>query len=130
MSNQLILPTLTSQDSHHVKHWITREEYLSSDKVNVTMLLLHGWHTLTVSTDIWGNFFDIKDLEKFEMIGMEPAHEVVLYLAASISLRFENVFITYLGSLTFKSNQLQGLLFCTSFQELTSTKQSPVTRLN
>lgn len=105
-----------------------RDEYLNSDVVNVTMLLLHGSHTLTVSTDSSNNFtfMKIKELENFEMIGMEPAYEVVLNLDDEL-ITFENVTNTYLGSLTFKNG---GILFGTFYIESTSTKQSTVTHMN
>ena len=68
-----------------------KDKHLSSDKVNVTMLLLHGEHKLTD-----GEECSIEDLETFEMTGIEAAHQVVVYLPSiSDSIQLKNVFWTF-----------------------------------
>ena len=69
------------------------DRYLSSEKINVTMILLHGKHNLNNHLIIY-----IQNLETFEMIGMEPAHDVVVQLSIPIELR--NVTTSYIGTLT------------------------------
>ena len=63
-----------------------KEEYFNSKKINVTMLLLGGEHILSsnhteyVDTEncYTGYTHLIKDLEMFEMIGLESAHDVIV----------------------------------------------------
>ena len=68
------------------------DRYFTSEKImiNVTMILLYGKHVL--------NNDYVRDLETFEMIEMEPAHDVVVYLSNGINLA--NVTTTYIGALT------------------------------
>ena len=69
-----------------------KEEYFNSSKINVTMLLLGGEHILSsnhtewVKTDCYApkHAHLIKNLEMFEMIGLEPAHDVVIQLFTGI----------------------------------------------
>ena len=79
------------------------DRYFSSDKVIVTMIFLHGEHALNKDhnssfDDLSDNTYFVDDLERFEMIGMELAHEIVVHLSTHIWLR--NVTTTYVGSLT------------------------------
>ena len=78
-----------------------KEEYFNISKINVTILLLGGEHILSsnhaecpdnhmnnclskIIITSCGNI--IKELEMFEMIGLEPAHDVVVQLLANIVL--------------------------------------------
>ena len=69
------------------------------------MILLHGKHYLNNGRGLLceeENDYDhhrIHDLETFEMIGIEPAHEVVVHLSTNICLM--NVTMFYIGALTF-----------------------------
>ena len=72
------------------------DRYFSSDKINVTMILLHGKHTLSnghgcESND---NYYFVQDLETFEVIGMEPC-------CVPTGICLENVTVSYIGTLTF-----------------------------
>ena len=69
------------------------DRYFSSDKINVTMILLHGKHTLN-------NGHKVRDLETFEMIGVEPAHEVVVYLSTVTEWQLINITTTCIRTLT------------------------------
>lgn len=75
-----------------LEHYLCNgDRYLSSDKVNVTMMLLHGKHILCDKyTNCKGvrpdDGYFIYNLEVFEMIGIEPAHSVIVYLSKSIGL--------------------------------------------
>ena len=85
-----------------------KEEYFNSSKINVTMLVLNGQHILSrnhtectdndcLSRTICGHL--IKDLEIFEMIGLESACDVVVQLYTSIFLT--NITKSHFASLTF-----------------------------
>ena len=73
-----------------------KEEYFNSNKINVTMLLMGGkhilsWnHTKSVNIESCGYTMEaniiIRDLEMFEMIGLESAHDVVVQLFTNINL--------------------------------------------
>ena len=92
------------------------DKYFSSDKINVTMILLHGKHKLSYRP--W-----VKDLETFEMIGMEPAHDVVVYVYSI--LRLEKIRTTCLGTLMFTK---QGdYSQCTLIDESVFVKQASET---
>ena len=83
-----------------------KEEYFNSSKMNVTMLVLGGRHILSLNhTDksycrkSYAHI--IKDLEMFEMIGLEPARDVVIQLLPDILLT--NITKSYFASLTFSN---------------------------
>ena len=84
------------------------DRYFNSEKINVT---LHGKHTVSGNYTDCGSlapnlgYYTIYDLEKFEMIGTEPAHEVVVYLSTGIWLT--NVTLSNFEMLTFVSNTSQ-----------------------
>ena len=74
------------------------EEYFNSNKINITMLLMGGEHILSWNHSEWvqvdkenceyrtyANII-IQDLEMFEMIGLESAHDVVVQLFTNINL--------------------------------------------
>ena len=100
---------------HYFSH---KEEYFNSSKVNnVTMLLLDGEHVLSGNNvelvdvswiDLDGNEeitvygYAIRDLETFEMIGLKPAHDVVVQLFASIILM--NITKPHFANVTFDVN--------------------------
>ena len=77
------------------------------NQINITMKFMKGEHTLKNHTyvdcrginDIIPYSCFIEDLEIFEMIGMEPAHGVIVYLQTSINLI--NITVSYFESLTF-----------------------------
>ena len=81
------------------------DRYLSSDKVNVTMILLHGKHVLSDNYTnckrglVPDDGYFIYDLEVFEMIGMEPTHDVSIYLSVGIWL--VNITKSYFETLSF-----------------------------
>ena len=89
------------------------DRYFSTSKVKVTMILLHGKHTLS-------NSHSIKDLEMFEMIGMEPAHDVIVQLSATIELI--NITTIYIGTLTFTKAGPLSVLFLSEHSPI-STNQ-------
>ena len=89
-----------------LEHYLCNgERYLSSDKINVTMILLHGKHVLSTRyTNCKGELFPdngyfVHDLETFEMIGIEPAYNVMVYLSTSMWL--VNVTISHFKTLSF-----------------------------
>ena len=107
------------QQCQTLNHYFSRkEEYFNSSKVNnITMLLLGGEHVLSgnhaeLVTVPWissiGNSKDdvygyaIRDLETFEMIGLKPAHDIVVQLFASIILM--NITKLHFANLTLDVN--------------------------
>ena len=68
------------------------------------MILLHGEHVLSDSytkceEPLPDNGYFIYDLETFEMIGTEPAHNVVVILSVGVHLM--NIFMSHFKSISF-----------------------------
>ena len=87
---------------HYFSHG---DRYFSSNNINVTMILLHGKHALK-SRRFHIIPYEVKDLEIFEMIGMEPAHDVVVHLFNNIQLI--NITTAYIETLTFTREKPYG----------------------
>ena len=68
------------------------EKYFNRSKVNVTMKFLQGCHTLS------NNLYHFKNLNRFEMIGMKPAPDVVVHVSAIVN--FTNVTAMHIENLT------------------------------
>ena len=71
------------------------DTYFSSSKMNVTLMLMRGKH---IYTGCNGMYVSIDELETFEMIGVAPANEVIVFLRTSIQI---NIAASYFGNLTF-----------------------------
>ena len=97
------------QPCHTLDHYFSRkEEYFNSSKVNVTMLLMGGEHVLSGNHTEYMNMIGclctgyghiIKDLEMFEMIGLEPARNVIILIFTKILLM--NITISQIINLKF-----------------------------
>ena len=102
-------PDCPGQPCQTLEHYFShKEEYFNSNKINVTMLLLGGEHVLshpsteyvdTMECNYTGHAHLIKDLETFEMIGLEPAQDVLIQLLPDILLM--NITKSRFASLTF-----------------------------
>ena len=107
-------PDCPGQPCQTLDYYFSRkEEYFNSSKVNITMLLLGGEHTLSLNHTEWVdkrnclNYLwcshTIKDLEMFEMIGLESdsAHDVVVQLFTNVNIVLKNITKSHFASLTF-----------------------------
>lgn len=75
------------------------DRYFNSDTINtVTMILSHGKHTLRLNSD----YYAIKDLETFEMVGTKLAADVAIYLSTTFDgVLLINVTTVYIETITF-----------------------------
>ena len=67
------------------------DRYFNSDKHSISMIFMHGNHRRLKNATV-------KDLETFEMIGMEPTYDVVVQFSNVIQLT--NITTIYIGVLT------------------------------
>ena len=127
-------------------YFSNKEEYFNRNKVNVTMHLLSGEHILSrnhsESKDTDNCLYSggpaqiIKDLEMFEMIGLESAHNVVVQLLAEILLM--NITKSHFSSVTLFDASNQGsaiyLVGCVQTNNTVtsqiSEKTAPVNNIN
>ena len=70
------------------------DRYFSRSKVNVMMKFLLGIHNLS------SNSFHFEDLNRFEMIGLKPADDVIVHVSATVN--FTNTAAVLIESLTIK----------------------------
>ena len=71
------------------------DRYFSSSKVNATVLLMRGTH---IYTGCNGTYVSVDELEVFEMIGVAPANETVVFLRTIIQI---NTVVSSFGNITF-----------------------------
>lgn len=89
-----------SQPYHTLDYYFCKgERFFDHEKVNVMIIFMQGTHTLQNCS------FAIEHLEKCEIIGIEPAHNVIVHVAKGIS--FVNTTTVYIETLTLVESDIR-----------------------
>ena len=79
---------------YYVKH---SNRYFNSDKINITMIFLHGDHIITDQ-----NYFKLTNFTTFRMIGLELASDVVVHVDLELQMcTWNSIDELYIEAITF-----------------------------